>query len=123
LIAAPYTNTSVISIRVQRLDSVDLFACICNTLDDYVAWNYKWNENYRMVNLTNDNQTTVSINHTAWQAEISKNHETTKSLIVFAINDNSGYIFDYSAKDVKTYSKYIPDFKGLLKSIKFSTVG
>lgn len=119
LIVAPPTNTSVISIRVQNLSSVDLFACLCKTLHDYVAWNYKWNDNFENISLLNNNQTTVNMNHTAWQAEIYKNHESSKSLIVFAINDNSGYMFDYSVKDANVYNEYLSDFRGILRSIKF----
>ncbi len=119
LIVGPSAYTSVISIRVQNLDSVDLFACICKTLYDYVAWNYKWNDNYENISLINHNQTTVNMNHTAWQAEISNNHKREKSLTVFAINNNSGYVFDYSVKDANIYNKYLSDFKSILRSIKF----
>lgn len=115
----PLKNTSVISIRVQDLDSVNLFACNCKTLSDYVHWNYNWNDDYNKANLILHNQTTVSNNHTAWQAEISKNQKNSKSLIVFAINDNLGYIFDYDINDDNKYNKHLSDLRDMLRSINF----
>ncbi len=114
-------DASTISIRVQNLDSVDLFACICKTLSDYVGWNYKWKDDYNKTNLINDNETTISTNHTAWQVELSKNQENSKSLIVFAINDNLGYIFDYSVNSDTMYKEHVWDFRDMLKSIKFTS--
>lgn len=122
ILVTPPTSASVISIRIQNLSSIDLFACVCKSLSDYVAWNYKWNDNYKKVSLLNENQTTVGSNHVAWQAEVSKN-SSLKSLLVFTTNVNLGYIFDYSANDANMYSQHLSDFKSILSSIKFLSGG
>lgn len=122
ILVTPPTNASVISIRIQNLSSVDLLACVCKSLSDYVAWNYKWNDNYKKVSILNENQTTLGSNHVAWQAEVSKK-SSQKSLIVFTINANLGYIFDYSVNDANIFSQHLSDFKGILRSIKFLSRG
>lgn len=118
-----FINMSAISIRVQNLDSVNLFACVCKTLSDYVRWNYKWNDDYNKATLIENNQTIINSNHTAWQAEISTSQINSKSLIVFAINGNLAYIFDYGVNSDKMYSEHLSDFRDMLRSIKFIPTG
>ncbi len=115
------TNETVISIRVQDLHSIGLFACNCQTLSDYVDWNYNWNDNYKKANLISDNQTTVGKDPLGWQAEISKNQKNSKSLVVFYIDGTLGYSFDYSTSNESSYVKYLSDFRDMLKSIEFRT--
>lgn len=86
-------------------------------------WNYKWNDVYNKATLIENNQTIISSNHTAWQAEISTSQINSKSLIVFAINGNLAYIFDYSVNSVKMYGKHLSDFRDMLRSIKFIPTG
>lgn len=114
-------NETVISIRVQDLDSVDLFACRCKSLIDYVYWNYNWNDIYKNSKLIGDNQTTVNDDHLAWQTEIYKNQKNSKSLLVFAIDGNLGFTFDYDVSIERDYIKHISDFREMLKSVEFNT--
>ncbi len=100
--------------------------CNCNTLKDFVAWDYKrsyGDTEYTNHTFINDNKTTVGSNHSAWQMEsinewlndVSKE----KKLTVWAINGSSGYVLEYSFPADSRFDRYLDVFKNMLKSVIF----
>lgn len=106
-------------ISVNKLDE----SCKCNTLKDYVTWNYNQGEN-KLVTFINDNQTTISNNHTAWQIQKELNVVglSFRSYAVYAINGNVGYNFIYVGNTNAQFGKYLGGFKEMLKSVKFTPI-
>ncbi len=105
---------------MQDLESVNLFACVCKTLSNYVDWNYNWNDNYKKVSLISGNKTTLGADHPAWQAEFSNNDKSFKSLVVFAINGKLGYVFEFRALvHNNVYGSNLSELLGMLKSVRF----
>lgn len=95
-------------------------ACNCNTLKDFVTWDYTRAD--KRNTFINDNQTIIGSNHSAWQMEeiFSSSLGKEKWFRVWAINDNFGYRFLYQAPADARFDGYLDGFKNMLKSVAFS---
>lgn len=95
--------------------------CNCNTLKDFVTWDYTRGD--KRNTFINDNQTIVGSNYSAWQLEeiFSSPPVKEKWLWVWAINDNFGYRFLYTAPADDRFDQYLDGFKNMLKTVKFTS--
>ena len=94
--------------------------CNCNTLKDFVTWDYTRVD--KRNTFLNDNQTIIGSNYSAWQMEeiFSSSSEKQKWFRLWAINDNFGYRFFYTAPADARFDRYLDGFKNMLKSVTFS---
>jgi hypothetical protein len=102
-------------------------ACNCDELPDFVRWDYNNNRmSYANTKLVKESSAMVGGNHSAWQMEILDDVDTKKELIVWTINNNNnmGYVFSYSYSDLGNhdYDKYLPVFRDMLNSVKFTQI-
>ena len=100
--------------------------CKCNTLEDYERHFYtNMISHFDNFSLINENQTTLSGgNKSAIQLEyeFAPNNTKIHTFTIFTINndDDSFYQFTYYA-DPESYSKYFPDFKKIIDTVKFAS--
>ena len=94
--------------------------CDCSTLKDFVTWDYTRGD--KRNTFINDNQTIIGSNYSAWQMEeiFSSSSVKEKWFRVWAINDNFGYRFLYTAPADARFDRYLDGFKNMLKSVTFS---
>jgi hypothetical protein len=122
----------VVGVRVNDLTmtgssvSTDSFstlnnACSCSTLEDYIKWDY--NRLFSENDVIADNRTVLGNNYSAWQMEVFNKDNGYKTFVTWAINDNLGYRFIYSAPANNHYDYYLDEYKDLLNSVTFTKVG
>ena len=121
----------IVGVRVNDLTmtgssvSTDSFStlnntCSCSTLEDYIKWDY--NRLFKENDVTADNRTTLGKNYSAWQMEVFNKDNGYKTFVTWAINDNLGYRFIYSAPANNHYDYYLNEYKDLLDSVTFTKV-
>jgi hypothetical protein len=102
---------------LKYLDKV-VKPCNCNTLKDFVAWDYTrtMNEGRKFVN---DNQTVLGKNYSAWQTETTTTlgEFTLKSIDYYAVKGNLGYKFSYVASPGPDFNRYLEGFNNMVKSV------
>ena len=95
-------------------------SCNCKTLIDFVRWDYD-----RKFKIDNDvivlNQTRLVNNYNSWQMKLNSITETgpTEKLLVWTIDGNRGYRFQYSAPEHR-FMEYLAGFEHMLKSFKLA---
>lgn len=113
----------ILGVRVNKLNppsnSDEYNSCSCNTLQDFVKWDYT--KTYKNNIVLNDNQTTIGGNKSGWQMEVLNNDDGYKTFVTWIINGNQGYRFLYSAPDGNDFGIFLSDFKKLLNSVNFVT--
>ena len=73
-----------------------------------------------MATTINDNQTTIGQNYTASQLEYTfEGAGTRQGLVVWAINNDTGYQFDYISDQGPEFSKNLPAIHKVLGSVEF----
>ena len=93
-------------------------SCNCKTLIDFVRWDYD-----RKFKIDNDvivlNQTRLVNNYNSWQMKLNSITETgrTEKLLVWTIDGNRGYRFQYSAPEHR-FMEYLAGFEHMLNSFK-----
>jgi hypothetical protein len=107
------------SISVIKLDDPAANAvnpCNCKTLKDFLVWDYARSQNLGNV-FVNDNQTILGSNISAWQTETTSTEKTFKTLRLYAIRGNVGYIFTYLAPSDEGFGLHLSNIKNVLKSV------
>ena len=109
----------IIQIDVFNLNGGVQESCECKALTDFVRWDY-----YQKFKIDNDtivlNQTGLVNNHNSRQLELNSitEKESTQKLIVWTIDVNTGYRFQYSAPEHR-FTEYLAGFEDMLESFKF----
>jgi hypothetical protein len=109
----------IMRIDVFNLDGAVQESCDCKTLKDFVRWDY-----YQKFKTDNDtivlNQTGLVNNHNSWRMKLNlvSKTEPTQKLIVWTIDANKGYRFQYSAPGHR-FTEYLAGFEDMLKSFDF----
>ena len=93
-------------------------SCDCKTLTDFVRWDYY--QNFKTDNDTILNQTGLVNNHNSWQMKLNSmtKSELTQKLLLWTIDGNTGYRFQYSAPEHR-FTEYLAGFEDILKSFNF----
>jgi hypothetical protein len=105
----------IIRIDSFGLDSGEQETCNCNTLMEFVQWDY--DRQFRADNnIITQNQTKVS-HLNASQMELTSLSD--RKLLVWTIHGNTGYRVQYSAPDFR-FTEYLGGFEDMLKSFPFS---
>jgi hypothetical protein len=130
--AAPESDGAVgIGVDVVELDKPKDNAkpCNCNTLKDFVAWDYTRHMN-EFTTFVNDNQTVIGKNYSGWQTETTTTitipfgefvEIAMKSINNYAIIGDLGYRFEYAASPGPTFDHYLEGYKNMLKTVTFTT--
>jgi aldose sugar dehydrogenase len=100
--------------------------CNCDSLIDFARYSYndtlRGNKEFNnKIFLTNDNQTTIGKNYSAWQVEYySSGSSDWKHYRIFVKAFNTFYYdIDYYSQSNRTYTKHLPEIKELLSSVEF----
>jgi glucose/arabinose dehydrogenase len=100
--------------------------CNCDSLIDFARYSYndtlRANKEFNnKIFLTNDNQTTIGKNYSAWQIEYYSSGTTDwKHYRIFVKAFNTFYYdIDYYSQSNRTYTKHLPEIKELLSSVEF----
>ena len=93
--------------------------CFCASLQDYIKWDY--DRLYKENEFLQDGQTSLA-NSSSWQMDVLDKDNGYKTLVTWALNDNFGYRFIYSAPGSDHFDYYLKEYKSLLDSVKFTGV-
>jgi hypothetical protein len=113
---------SVFSIDVYSLDGLPN-----QTLKDFARYQYAQefccSSSTFVVTTVNDNQTAIGQNYTATQLEYTfEGAGTRQGLVVWAINNGTGYQFNYISDQGPAFSKNLPAIRQVLDSVEFIPV-
>ena len=100
--------------------NVDSNPCKCNTLKDFVVWDYIRTPKEGRTSI-NDNQTIIGNNYSAWQTETDFSDSGNKHFTVNALNGNIGYRFGYSGPADNRFNKHLDEFKNMLKTVTLTS--
>lgn len=108
----------ILGVRVNKLSGSDEDnTCSCDSLMEYVKWDYL--KNYGNQAVLNYNQTTFGDNLLAWQMELLNKDNGYKTFLTWTINNGLGYSFLYSAPNDMKFDTLLNDFNNLLQSVNF----
>jgi hypothetical protein len=113
---------SVFSIDVYSLKGLPN-----QTLKDFARYQYTQefccSSSTFVVTTINDNQTSIGQNYTATQLEYTfEGAGTRQGLVVWAINNGTGYQFNYISDQGPAFSKNLPAIHQVLDSVEFIPV-
>jgi len=122
IIRDPFSKS--IDLFIIQIDAFNLNggvekSCDCKTLTEFVRWDY-----YQKFKTNNDtmvlNQTGLVNNHNSLQMELNSitEAESTQKLLVWTIDGNTGYRFQYAAPEHR-FTEYLAGFEDMLKSFNF----
>ena len=127
-----YDTESIAALVITAYDPGDYkikHDCNCNSLIDFAQYSYndtlrETTEFNNKIILTNDNQTTIGNNYSAWQIEYySSGSPDWKHYRIFVKAFNSFYYdIDYYSQSDRTYTKHLPEVRELLSSVEFLPV-